>query len=245
MTKSPRLMLLIAVSMAAMMGACRTSPARQASLTRDPQPDEAANFRALYGANCSACHGEEGRGNVAVALASPVYLQISDNDVIRNVIVNGGPSELSPAFSVSMGGLLSAQDITVLVDGIRSWSKPQDLAGVKVPSRTESAAGNVQRGAEAFRTFCSSCHGAAGTGGKTPGSIVDPSLLALLTDQDLRTLVIVGLPQFGAPDWRNDSPGHPMTVQQISDVVAWLASHRVQYPGQPYLQESQTTGGKQ
>jgi cytochrome c oxidase cbb3-type subunit 3/ubiquinol-cytochrome c reductase cytochrome c subunit len=78
-----------------------------------------------------------------------------------------------------------------------------------------------------------------------PGSIVDPSLLALLSNQDLRTLVIVGLPQFSAPDWRNDLPGHPMTDQQISDVVAWLASHRVQYPGQPYLQESHTSGGKQ
>jgi mono/diheme cytochrome c family protein len=231
--------------MFAMMGACRHSPARKASPPGVAPSEQAANFRALYGANCSACHGEEGRGSVAVALASPVYLQISDDDVIRNVIANGGPSELSPAFSVPMGGLLSDRDIAVLVGGIRSWSKPQALAGANAPPRSQNVPGNVQRGANVFRTFCSSCHGASGTGGKTRGSIVDPSLLALLTDQDLRTLVIVGLPQFGAPDWRNDLPGQPMTDRQISDVVAWLASHRVPYPGQPYLQESQTTGGKQ
>jgi len=231
--------------MIAITGGCGRSSVRKANFAADPRLEQAANFRALYGANCSACHGEEGRGSVAVALASPVYLQISDNDVIRNVIANGGPSELSPAFSVPMGGLLSAQDIAVLVDGIRSWSESQALAGATAPRRSENVPGNVQRGAEVFRTFCSSCHGESGTGGKTPGSIVDPSLLALLTDQDLRTLVIVGLPQFGAPDWRNDLPGHPMTDQQISDVVAWLASQRVQYPGQPYLQQSRATGGKQ
>ena len=245
MTKSPRLALPIALAIASMTGACRPSPVRETFLFGVPRPEQATNFQTLYSANCAACHGEEGRGSVALALGSPIYLQISGDDVIRNVIANGGPSELSPAFSVPMGGLLSSQDITVLVDGIRSWSKPQALAGVKAPPRSENVPGNAKRGAEVFGTFCSSCHGAAGTGGKTPGSIVDPSLLALLTDQDLRTLVIVGLPQFGAPDWRNDLPGHPMTDRQISDVVAWLASHRVEYPGQPYLQESQTTGEKQ
>jgi hypothetical protein len=28
------------------------------------------------------------------------------------------------------------------------------------------------------------------------------------------------------PDWRGNIPGRAMTAQDISDVVAWLASHR-------------------
>jgi cytochrome c oxidase cbb3-type subunit 3/ubiquinol-cytochrome c reductase cytochrome c subunit len=38
----------------------------------------------------------------------------------------------------------------------------------------------------------------------------------------------------GAPDWRGDVPGHPMSAQEISDVVAWLAAQRPKLPGQPY-----------
>jgi len=228
---------------------------QKTSASGAPRPEQAANFQTLYAVNCVACHGEEGRGNVAIALASPVYLQISDDTVIRNAIATGDPGELSPAFSLPMGGLLSDQDINVLVDGIRSWSKPQQFAGVQVPPRTATGAGNAKRGAEVFRTFCSLCHLAAGKAdtagtGSTQtagGSILDPSVLALLNDQDLRTLVIVGMPQFGMPDWRGDMPGRPLTDQQIGDVVAWLASYRVQHPGQPYVQEGQTqntNGGK-
>ena len=38
----------------------------------------------------------------------------------------------------------------------------------------------------------------------------------------------------GAPDWRGYVPGRPMSDQEVSDVVAWLASQRVPTPGQPY-----------
>jgi hypothetical protein len=47
-----------------------------------------------------------------------------------------------------------------------------------------------------------------------------------VSDQGLRTTVIVGRPEFGAPDWRNDVPGTPMSPQDVSDVVAWLATRR-------------------
>ena len=60
------------------------------------------------------------------------------------------------------------------------------------------------------------------------------SYLALVSDQDLRTVVIVGRPELGAPDWRNNVPGKPMSPQEISDVVAWLAAQRPRFPGQPF-----------
>ena len=54
----------------------------------------------------------------------------------------------------------------------------------------------------------------------------EPCYLSLITNQGLRTIVIIGRPDFNAPDWRNNVPGHPMTDQQITDVVAWLAAQR-------------------
>ena len=56
--------------------------------------------------------------------------------------------------------------------------------------------------------------------------MIDPSFLALVSDQSLRSSVIFGRPDQGAPDWRSDFPGHPMTPHEISNVVAWIAEHR-------------------
>jgi hypothetical protein len=63
---------------------------------------------------------------------------------------------------------------------------------------------------------------------------VNGSYLALVSDQDLRTVVIAGRPELGAPDWRSDIPGRPMSAQEITDVVAWLSAQRRKSPGQPY-----------
>ena len=41
-------------------------------------PNEVLDFKSLYADNCAACHGAEGRGGAAIALADPVYLAIAD-----------------------------------------------------------------------------------------------------------------------------------------------------------------------
>ena len=56
--------------------------------------------------------------------------------------------------------------------------------------------------------------------------MINPAYLALVSDQALRTAVIVGRSDLGMPDWRANISGQPMSPQEISDVVAWLASHR-------------------
>ncbi len=104
--------------------------------------------------------------------------------------------------------------------------QPQILQGIAAPPYAAKAPGNAQQGAAAFATFCASCHGADGKGTAKVGSIVNPNYLSLITDQGLRTIVIIGRPDFNAPDWRNNVPGHPMSDQDISDVVAWLAAQR-------------------
>jgi hypothetical protein len=63
---------------------------------------------------------------------------------------------------------------------------------------------------------------------------VDGSYLALVSDRYMRTTVIAGRPELGAPDWRENVRGRPMSEQEVTDVVAWLASRRAASPGQPY-----------
>ena len=53
----------------------------------------------------------------------------------------------------------------------------------------------------------------------------------LVSDQALRTLVIAGRPDLGIPTGAA-IPGQPLSAQQVSDVVAWLAAKRPQFaPG--------------
>jgi cytochrome c oxidase cbb3-type subunit 3 len=191
-------------------------------------------FNVLYSQNCAACHGAAGKGGAANALADPVFLAIADDAEILRVTANGTPGTTMPAFAESAGGMLTNKQIDVLVRGIRSWQKPGVLNGANPPPYTSDAPGDAQRGSVAYATYCSACHGSEGQGDKKGSSIVNSSFLALVSDQYLRTTVIVGRPELGAPDWRNDVPGHPMSAQEVSDVVAWLATQRTQFPGQPY-----------
>jgi mono/diheme cytochrome c family protein len=201
-------------------------------------PSEVVDFNLLYGKNCAGCHGVDGRGGAALALANPVFLAIADDAVIRHTAANGVSGTPMPAFAQSAGGMLNDKQIDAIVGGFRSWAKPDALRDVTPPPYAAQSPGDPQRGADAYRTYCSSCHGAGGHGGSKASSIVDGSYLALVSDQQLRTIVIAGRPELGAPDWRGDIEGRPMSAQEITDVVAWLSSQRPQFPGQPYPSSS-------
>ena len=198
-------------------------------------PNEVLEFSPLYSENCAGCHGPEGKGGAAIALASPVYLAIADDASIRKVIAQGVPGTAMPAFVQSSGGMLTDAQIDALTKGIRSrWSQTGILDAASVPPYKTKLTGDTQRGESAYKSFCEACHGPGGRGGQKASAISNDSFLALVSDQSLRTIVIAGRPELGAPDWRGNVPGRPMSDQEITDVVAWLASHRVSNPGQPY-----------
>ena len=202
-------------------------------------PNEVLEFGTLYAENCAGCHGAEGRGGAAIALANPVYLAIADDAAIRKVIANGVRGTAMPAFAESAGGMLTDEQIDVITKGIRSRSSQQGVLGTATaPSYAPKSAGDAQRGEVAYKTYCESCHGPGGKGGHKGSPITDDSFLALVSDQGLRTIVITGRPELGAPDWWGNVLGKPMSDQEVTDVVAWLASQRTQNPGRPYSASS-------
>jgi cytochrome c oxidase cbb3-type subunit 3/ubiquinol-cytochrome c reductase cytochrome c subunit len=228
------LSVLVALSLL-MLAACST-------LNREPRtdpepvaPSQVVEFGTLYTQNCAACHGTEGRGGASIALANPVYLAIVDEKAMYSVVANGVHGTSMPAFAQSAGGMLTDQQIEVITSGIFSrWGRNKVLDGYNPPSYAAKAAGNINRGQLVFGTYCASCHGSEGGGTRKGSAITSDSVLALVSDQGLRTTVITGRPELGAPDWRGNVPGRPMTDQEITDVVAWLAARRAQNPGQPY-----------
>jgi len=223
----------------AVMG-CSRIPGRPGPGPEVARPDDVLDFSTLYKANCAACHGQNGGNGAAISLANPVYLTVAGEETLREITAKGVPGKLMPPFAKSAGGMLTDQQINVLAHGmVQQWSRPDLIAGLSMPQYRAALRGDAARGQQAFGTFCARCHGVAGEGsagdaksGKV-GSIVDGSYLALISDQGLRSITIAGRPDEGMPDWRSDG-AQPLTDQQITDIVAWLASKRTADPGQPY-----------
>ena len=197
------------------------APGQHAAEQAVIRPGEVTDFRLLYAQNCSGCHGPNGQGALTVAIGKPVYLAIADDPTIRRVIEEGRAGTTMPAFSKRAGGFLTDAQIDILIRGIRAWSRPGNLINSELPAYSASLTGDAARGQDVFAEYCSSCHGAGGLGAQ---AIADPSYLALVTDQDLRTVIIAGMPNLGMPDWRGHAT--PLSDADVTDVVAWLAMHR-------------------
>jgi cytochrome c oxidase cbb3-type subunit III len=233
MSHEGQLLVALAVAISA-CGGSRDRPGGPPVDPAVPRPDAVTAFAPLYAANCAGCHGAEGKGGVSLALADPVYLAIADDATIRRVIRDGVTGTGMPPFGRSAGGMLTDDQVDALVRGIRGWSNPAALRDAEPPPYADRRHGDVNRGVHVYATYCASCHGASGGGGKRASSIVDGSFLALVSDQYLRTIVITGRPELGAPDWRGNVPGTPMSPEDVTDVVSWLAAQRPAVAGQPY-----------
>ena len=239
-----RLLILGVVGFSALaLCGCTNAPGRPGPGEMPVVPGEISDFSTLYAQNCAGCHGSEGKGGAAIALANPVYLAVADDAILHRATASGIPGTSMPAFAQNAGGMLTTKQVDVIVNGIRErWSKPAIFSRTGPPPYSSSSPGDSARGSEVYATYCSSCHGSAGRGGQKASSIVDGSFLALVSDQELRMIVIAGRPELGAPDWRSDVPGRPMTAQEVSDVVAWLASQRPKFPGQPFPTTAKAMG---
>jgi cytochrome c oxidase cbb3-type subunit III len=215
--------LLILICSLALLG-CGPLPGRPKPGPEVPNPDSVVDFATLYSENCSGCHGAKGVNGPSYPLANPAYQSLVDEQRLRQVIANGEQGTMMPAFATTAGGSLTDQQVDALVHGMRAaWYKADTFSGVTVPPYQAAKAGDATHGQQVYTTYCASCH--AGAKPKA-GSITDKAFLSLVTDQVLRTVVIGGRPDLGQPDWRNDVPGHPMSDQEITDVVAWLSSQR-------------------
>jgi mono/diheme cytochrome c family protein len=230
-----RILSALAVLSLVMFAACSAADGEPQADSEPVAPGQVLEFGTLYAQNCAGCHGAGGRGGASIALANPVYLAIVDETTMRNIVAKGVRGTSMPAFAQPAGGMLTGQQIEVITSGIFSrWGRKQILDGANPPSYVARAAGNVDHGQAVFGRYCASCHGSEGGGTQRGSAITNDSYLALVSDQWLRTIVITGRPELGAPDWRGDVRGMPMADQEITDVVAWLASRRTQSPGQPY-----------
>jgi cytochrome c oxidase cbb3-type subunit 3 len=219
---------LLCAALASTAFGCSGAPGAPVAGSEVVAPNEVVDFGVLYATNCAGCHGGNGAGGAAVALADPGYLAIADDATIRRVTAQGVPGTAMAAFAQGAGGLLTDEQIDVIVNGIRTrWARPNVFGGADIPPYAAPTPGDPARGADVYARDCASCHGADGRGGQRASSIVNGAFLALVSDQGLRTTLIVGRPELGALHGRSDAGGgSALSSDDVSDVVAWLAMQR-------------------
>ena len=205
---------------------CDGLPGRPSPDERPILPSQVKAFGELYGQNCAGCHGADGRLGAAQPLNDPLYLALIDDASLRQIIAVGVPGTSMPGFAKKGGGFLTDEQVDVLIKEMRwRWGRPEQFKDIALPAYQDPG-GDAARGREAYGVFCASCHGPKGLGTSKGGSVVDRAYLGLVSDQALRTAVIAGRPDLGMPDYRGNVPGRPMSSQEVSDVVAWLAAGR-------------------
>jgi cytochrome c oxidase cbb3-type subunit III len=221
-------------------------PGKPKQADRWKPPEANMDFADLYQTNCLACHSNGQTLGASISMNNPPYLAVIPKEILRKIVAEGIPHSSMPGYSSKVGGLLTDDQINVLVEGIYNWAKGHEAPNDNLPPYS-AALGDAERGEAVFAQDCANCHGSEGAGvpGKA-GSVVDGTYLSLVSNQYLRTVVIAGRPELGMPGFRDYVPGKPMSPEEISDVVAWLSSRReVTASAQQPTQETDVTAGAQ
>ncbi len=213
-------------------------PGKPNPASRPKLPSEQTDFQVLFARSCSGCHGADGKLGPAPPLNDPLFLAIVPDEVLLDVITRGRRGTPMPAFDRRLSGTLTAEQIQILAEGLKTHFKPT-LAGGDAPPytgelSTQPSAEQIARGEKLFASACAACHGDSGQGSgdedTAPGRVNDPALLSLFSNQALRRIIITGRPDLGMPNFAEtdgrDSDFKPLTSEEIDDLVALLAHWR-------------------
>ena len=170
----------------------------------------------LYAFVCAQCHGDAGQGGVGPGFQSQVFQNSKTDQEIFDSI-NGGHNSTA---MIGWGDILSAEQITQLVDLIRTFASTSATPG---GSGVASFSRDVL---PIFNTSCTVCHGklggwkasdytsVLGTGNNAPVIIPGDPTASLLVQKLLGTQTIGGLMP----------PKKPLTQIEIDIIISWIKS---------------------
>jgi mono/diheme cytochrome c family protein len=130
-------------------------PGSRADAREQQRADLAAQGADLYEVNCSACHGNDGRGGQAPALATVQFLDSVTDDQINQLTALGVPGSEMVAYSIDNFGPLTSEQIEAITAYLRSLEEfAADNPSWRYPLAQEGLTGR-----EIYLLGCARCHG--------------------------------------------------------------------------------------
>jgi len=192
----------------------------------DPLPEDAGQDRSGGSAEkgvslcrryCRACHGEDGSGEVAVALKQPGFLQRAGDEFILETILHGRGNTAMPGWSH-----LDQEDLMNLLSAIRSWNKVRPEDGKLTLQKPD-----LEEGALRYHFLCSRCHGEFGEG-ETGPAIINRDFLKAAGDKFLYETIAGGRAHTAMFGWATDVYNkEKLGLQDISNIIGYMRKSAV------------------
>jgi mono/diheme cytochrome c family protein len=166
----------------------------------------------LFEQKCKACHGENGSGDVAVALHQQGLLSRADDQFIVETILRGRGNTAMPGWPD-----LKPDDIGNLLTLIRSWISDRPPGGyLSLPQP------NLEEGGIKYHFLCSRCHGEFGEG-ETGPSIINADFLKAAGNRFLYETIAGGRSHTAMFGWSADVYDQErLGVQDISNIIGFM-----------------------
>jgi len=166
----------------------------------------------LYEQFCQACHGSNGKGEVAVALNQEGFLSRADNEFIWRTLLQGRGNTAMPAWP-----MLDKEKLVDLISYLRSWSSSAPSGRI-----LDLPAANVEEGALKYHFLCSRCHGEFGEG-ETGPSIINEDFLEVASGRYLYETIARGREHTAMFGWSSDVYNQEqLQIQDISNIIGFM-----------------------
>lgn len=166
----------------------------------------------LYNDYCKACHGAEGRGEVAVALNQDGLLNRADNQFIMETLLKGRGNTAMPGWSH-----FEDQQLADLLAYVSSWrGSPVSAGALELPEA------DLEQGALQYHFLCSRCHGEFGEG-ETGPAIINRDFLEAANNRLLYETIALGRSHTAMFGWSADVYNQEkLGPQEISNIIGHL-----------------------
>jgi mono/diheme cytochrome c family protein len=168
----------------------------------------------LFELYCKVCHGNKGKGDVAVALNQEGLLNKADDKFILATILNGRGNTGMPGWS-----LLEDEQLVDLLAYISNWRTGRASTGdLDLPEA------DLEQGALRYHFLCSRCHGEFGEG-ETGPAIINKDFLDAADNKLLYETIALGRTHTAMFGWSTDLYNQEkLEAQDISNIIGHMRS---------------------
>lgn len=166
----------------------------------------------LFNQYCVACHGDEGKGGIAVALNQKGFLERADGDYMLSTLIRGRRNTAMPSWTN-----LENKKLGDLISYLSLWKGNSPTANELVLLEADR-----EDGALKYHFLCSRCHGEFGEG-ETGPAIINKDFLAVAGDGFLYETIAKGREHTAMFGWTADVFNQEKLEQdQISNIIGFM-----------------------